>query len=64
VSLSIEETKILATLLGIIRKSNKDLREDFIKEIVNPGNILTLVVVTTSGTGGEASVGVNILEKS
>jgi hypothetical protein len=35
VSLSIEETKILATLLGIIRKSNKDLREDFIKEIVN-----------------------------
>ena len=63
-SLSIEETKILATLLGIIRKSNKDLREDFIKEIVNPGNILTLVVVTTSGTGGEASVGVNILEKS
>jgi hypothetical protein len=64
VSLSIEETKILVTLLGIIRKSNKDLREDFIKEIVNPGNILTLVVVTTSGTGGEASVGVNILEKS
>lgn len=34
-SLSIEETKILATLLGIIRKSNKDLREDFIKEIAN-----------------------------
>lgn len=63
-SLSIEETKILATLLGIIRKSNKDLREDFIKEIANPGNILTLAVATTSGTGGEASVGVNILEKS
>ena len=63
-SLSIEETKILATLLGIIRKSNKDLREDFIKEIANPGNILTLAVATTSGTGGETSVGVNILEKS
>jgi hypothetical protein len=35
VSLSIEKAKILATLLGIIRKSNKDLREEFTKEIAS-----------------------------
>lgn len=32
-SASIEEAKILATLLGILRKSNKDLKDEFRKEL-------------------------------